>query len=227
MATIDIVHGRLDLPVVEVARLRTLLSMPEQARAERFVHARDRRRFIVRRARLRQWLGARIGMPPARLTFAVGEHGKPRLAGASLSFSLSHSGEHWLLAIGRVEVGADIECMRRGIDERDIARTLFAPAELAALDALPEPDASRAFFDVWARKEAFVKALGKGLSYPLDAFCVSAERTAALIAGGQGWDIARLDIAPDIAGAVVARADGAPLQVRMTAADATPAALVA
>lgn len=221
---VDAWYGQLDVAMAEVERLKRLLSLPEQARAGRFRYARDRRRFIVRRARLRQCLAARTGIAPERLTFVTGQNGKPRLAGDGQSFkapcfSLSHSGDHWLLAVADVDVGADIEQMAPGIDHHDTARGLFGPGEINALENLPEPAAMSAFFQCWARKEAFVKAIGEGLSYPLDAFEVSVGVDAVLLAGGAGWAMERLDIAADIAGAIVARTDGRPLDIRLMGFD--------
>lgn len=224
MARVALWHGRLDVAPAEVERLRALLSMPEQARAERFRFARDRRRFIVRRARLRACLATPTGIDPARLTFALGANGKPRLVEPGPQFSLSHSGEHWLVALAAVDVGADIEAINPAIDCDDTARGLFGPAEIAALGALPDSERRRAFFDVWARKEAFVKAIGQGLSYPLDAFRVSTGTFADLLDGGDGWAMRRIDIAPDVAGAVVARDDGLPLVVAIQGFDRVAAA---
>jgi len=225
MVEVDVWYGRLDIAMAQVERLKQLLSLPEQARAGRFRYARDRRRFIVRRARLRQCLAVRTGIAPERLTFAVGQNGKPRLAGDGQPFnapcfSLSHSGDYWLLAIADVEVGADIEQMAPGIDHHDTARGLFGAGEIKALEGLPEMAAMSAFFQCWARKEAFVKAIGEGLSYPLDAFEVSVGADAMLLSGGEGWAMERLDIAADVAGAIVARADGRPLDIRMAGFDA-------
>ncbi|MGJ3647007.1 4'-phosphopantetheinyl transferase family protein [Sphingomonas sp. GlSt437] len=213
MAAVDIWAGRLDCAAAEVERLKTILSLPEQARAGRFHFARDRRRFIVRRARLREVLGAAVGIAPQRLTFRVNAFGKPALVESALCFSATHSGEHWAVAVSNVEVGLDIETHKPGIDHRDIAHGLFAPMEVAALTALPDTAAERAFFDIWARKEAFVKALGEGLSYPLDAFTVSHGADARLTRGGEGWAITALSVAPDVSAALVARDDGEALTV--------------
>ncbi|MGL4314255.1 MAG: 4'-phosphopantetheinyl transferase family protein [Sphingomonas sp.] len=224
MAAVDIWTGRLDLAAAEVERLRLLLSMPERARAERFRFARDRRRFIVRRARRRELLGMASGVAPQRLTFRTDDDGKPRLVERDLAFSASHSGDHWVLALSDASIGVDIEAHKPGIDHRDIARGLFAPGEVAALSAMPDPAASRCFFDIWARKEAFVKALGQGLSYPLTAFEVSAGSKAELVSGGDGWVMAALTIAPQLAGAVVARDDGKALSITRHDFDALRAA---
>ncbi len=216
MAAVEAAHGRLDLAMADVEQLAALLSMPERARAGRFHFARDRRRFIVRRARLRQVLARATGIAPQRLTFTTGANGKPRLVEDGPCFSLSHSGEHWLVATSALELGADIEQVDPAIDHAETARGLFGPEECAALAALPDDAAMRGFFECWARKEAFVKAIGEGLSYPLDAFRVSVDEAAALLSGADGWAIARVDIAEDVAGAVVARDDGVPLTVSLT-----------
>lgn len=210
MARAWVRHDRLDVDEVELAALAGLIGADERARAERFHFARDRRRFIVRRARLRQWLGAWVGRAPESLVFAGNDHGKPLLVDGP-PFSLSHSGEAMLLAIGDGEIGCDLEWIDPALDWQPLAETLFAPAERAALAALP-PEAGRsAFFACWARKEAFVKALGLGLSYPLDAFHVSVDGAAALLAGGEGWAMTAGPTIPGYATALVARDDGAPL----------------
>jgi 4'-phosphopantetheinyl transferase len=111
-----------------------------------------------------------------------------------------------MLAIAEVEVGCDIEWIDPDLDWPPIADRLFAPADRDALGCLPEDHARRGFFDCWARKEAYVKALGQGLSYPLDAFDVSVDRDAWMRAE-VGWAIADVVPGSGYAGAVVARAD--------------------
>jgi len=109
------------------------------------------------------------------LRFVIGPHGKPRLANApiDLRFNLSHSSERALLAItiGH-EAGVDIE-RERSIETLDLADRFFSAAESATLRALPPADQVPAFFRCWTRKEAFVKAIGNGLAFPLDGFEVS------------------------------------------------------
>jgi 4'-phosphopantetheinyl transferase len=110
-----------------------------------------------------------------------------------------------MIAISDVEVGCDIERIDETMDWRPIAESLFAPTERAALAALPEADRLHGFFQCWARKEAFVKALGQGLSYPLEAFAVSVTPEARLLSGADAWSIAALSPEPGYAGAVVVR----------------------
>jgi 4'-phosphopantetheinyl transferase len=119
-----------------------------------------------------------------------------------------------MLAIAEVEVGADIERIDPSLAWRPLADGLFAARERAAFAALPEAEARAAFFHCWARKEAFVKALGLGLSYPLDAFAVSVSAEAAVRTGGEGWAIAAVEAAAGYAAAVVARDEGRPLVIR-------------
>jgi 4'-phosphopantetheinyl transferase len=206
VARVVVHHGSLQADPPELARCWALLGDGERERAGRFRYEITRRRFVVRRARLRERLAALTGARPAALRFATDRFGKPRLADGP-AFSASHTGERWLIAVGAAELGADIEAINPAAEWRDIARTLFAPAEAAAIAT------RRAFFDCWARKEAFVKAVGQGLSYPLDAFEVSVERDATLGRGGDGWRIAALPLGDDLAGAVVATDDGAPIEL--------------
>jgi 4'-phosphopantetheinyl transferase len=179
--------GRLDVAPEEEARLAALLAADERARAALFRFARDRRRFVVRRGRAREWLAEEVGGNPARLRFTANAHGKPELTGGP-HFSLSHSGETMMLAIGDAELGCDIEAIDPALDWPPLARTFFSPTENAALAALAPEAARTAFFACWSRKEAFIKALGLGLSYPLDAFTVSVGAAPAVVSGGEGWE---------------------------------------
>ena len=199
MAKVEVRTDTLVVGEDEVVRLAALLDVEEQARAARFRFDAHRRRFIVRRGRAREWLSEITGRAPETLQFSTGPHGKPELPGGPC-FSLSHSGETMMMAVSDAEVGCDIEREDAVLDWRPLAEGFFAPGEVAALSALPAPEARRAFFACWARKEAFVKALGLGLSYPLDAFEVSVDEEARLVSGGEGWTLtsSELDgIVPD------------------------------
>jgi 4'-phosphopantetheinyl transferase len=169
-------YAHLELEAGAVGRLAARLSEDERVRAGRFKFARDARRFVVARGMLRSLLGTYLGLPPRRLEFAYGEHGKPALEGAhaALGFNLSHSGEIAVLAAGwNRALGVDVE-LRRPLPDLDaLAARSFAPRELSVLGALPETDRPAAFFRCWTRKEAFIKATGQGLAQRLDAFVVS------------------------------------------------------
>nr|ASV46661.1 hypothetical protein [uncultured bacterium] len=146
--------------------------------------------------------------------------GEP-FAGRGIRFNVSHSGEMALYAFARGrELGVDVEEVRRMEDGLHIAERFFSQAEVAVFRSLPEEIRDDAFFNCWTRKEAYIKAVGEGLSFPLHVFDVSlapgeparllasrdpqqAERwslrglpdpapgyRAAIVVEGEGWDLA-------------------------------------
>jgi 4'-phosphopantetheinyl transferase len=168
----------LDLDATaETPRPGDLLSDDEFDRANRLQSARDMRRFMLTRGALRRRLGGYLDCPPEVITFAYGPYGKPALAtpfSPSLRFNVSHSGGRALLGFtASSEIGIDIERLTPVPDAPELADRFFAPAERAALRALDPDQRERAFLRAWTCKEAFVKATGEGLGYPLDSFAVS------------------------------------------------------
>jgi 4'-phosphopantetheinyl transferase len=168
----------LDLETSQLNSLRQILSVDEQARGERFYFQKDHERFIAARGLLRTILGHYLGREPGQLQFGYGPHGKPYLAGewswSGFRFNISHSQGLALYAItqGR-EVGVDIEYIRPHSAHKQIAHRFFSPREVMTLNALPPHLQQEAFFNCWTRKEAYIKAKGKGLSFPLNQFSVS------------------------------------------------------
>jgi 4'-phosphopantetheinyl transferase len=207
-----------DTAAVEAAA--ALLSDAEVLRADRFVFERDRRRFIMTRAQLRRLLGARLGVQPETVEFTYGANAKPALAprfadwGGRLRFNVSHCDEVavFAFAFGH-EVGIDVEAIREVSDADAIATRFFSPREVAAYRALHERDKPLGFVNCWTRKEAFVKAVGDGLSMPLQDFDVTlAPGEPAMIsrvghksgAGADlGWSLASFSPAPGYVAAVV------------------------
>jgi 4'-phosphopantetheinyl transferase len=168
--------ANLDDPSRDVAAATHLLAIDERRRAERFHFERDARRFVIRRALLRSILGRYTGCGPAALGFEYGAHGKPSLTDDfdGLQFNLSHSSSIVVFAVVRGRsVGVDVELIREMADIDRIVSRFFSSAEAQAVRALSEPARSAAFFACWTRKEAFIKAMGRGLAYPLDDFAVS------------------------------------------------------
>jgi len=157
--------------------LAQFLSPDEQLRASRFHFQRDRDRFIAARGILRVILGRYVAAPPDQLTISYGPRGKPFLAGregGSLRFNLSHS--HGLALYALVldrNVGIDVEALRTLRDAEQIAERFFSPLERAEFRSLPQDQKQHGFFFCWTQKEAFIKAVGDGLSLALDRFDVS------------------------------------------------------
>jgi len=160
----------------EVERLWAALTPDERERARRFHFERDRRRFVVARGVLREILGRCLGLAPALIRFAYNEYGKPSLMeeAGGLRFNASHSAEAALYActLGR-EVGIDIELLRDDFASFEIAERFFSKTEVRSLGSLPAHLRTQGFFNCWTRKEAYIKALGEGLSHPLHSFSVS------------------------------------------------------
>jgi 4'-phosphopantetheinyl transferase len=168
---------RLGVSSARLARLFEVLTPPERERAERFRFDRHRNAFIVARGTLRELIASYLGCPPAAVEFAYGSHGKPSVKG--IHFNLSHSSEFALAAFSQdFELGVDVEGIDRRVDLQ-VAQRFFSPAEVERLFALPEAERSEGFLRIWTRKEAVIKAFGKGLALPLSGFDVTIERDAA------------------------------------------------
>lgn len=175
---VDVWATALDRPPAACERLRAWLTADETARAARFHFERDARRYVVARGVLRDLLGAYLGLAPGAIRFVYGPRDKPALAppldAGGVQFNVSHSGAVALYAVGvHRRMGVDVEQVRVLDDLDALAERNFSRAERAALRALPPEQRPAAFFACWTRKEAYVKALGDGLSHPLDAFTVS------------------------------------------------------
>ncbi|HEV3008246.1 MAG TPA: 4'-phosphopantetheinyl transferase superfamily protein [Burkholderiales bacterium] len=170
----EVAVTRLDASPEEVRFLRALLCAAEKQRAERFRFERDRRRFVVARARLRQLLAARIGMKPEDVELAYGKNGKPCLKHNGWHFSVSHCDDVALFAFSKAsEIGVDVEAVRPIREADTIAAQFFSPRENEAYAALAAHDKPLGFLQCWTRKEALVKAIGEGLSMPLHQFDVA------------------------------------------------------
>lgn len=160
--------------LAELYRLRELLADEEYERACRYLHRPSRDQFITTRAFLRLTLGRYLGLEPSRVRLTTSSTGKPQLEGGGLHFNVSHSHELALIAVTRkAEVGVDIERVRSVASHLDMADRYFTPGETVALRRLPPGAREQAFYHIWTRKEAFLKATGLGLSHGLERFEVS------------------------------------------------------
>lgn len=176
-----------------------LLSEDERRNAESFLFEEDRERFAATRCALRVLLGRYLDLEPEHLTFRRGPRGKPHLDREhGLRFNVSHSGTLALIALARGrEVGVDVERVRPVSDLETIAGRHFSTQEDAALRALPEAARAEAFFTLWTRNEARLKATGDGLP--------GAGRHSL---GAARWTARDLDPGSGYAGAVAAEAGG-------------------
>jgi 4'-phosphopantetheinyl transferase len=117
---------------------------------------------------LRRLLARELGVAAADVPIVVAEGGKPELAGGELHFSLARSEGVALFALSATtEVGVDLEAITTGTDMEGVAARFFSPSERGALAALPEAERLGAAYGCWARKEAYAKAIGTGLTFDL------------------------------------------------------------
>jgi 4'-phosphopantetheinyl transferase len=207
----DEVHVWSVLLREERAEHHQLLSPAEREQAARFSHARARLHFVAGRALLREILADYLDRDPAAVDFKFGKHGKPHLADEAdtgLRFNLSHSGELAVLAVARGRnVGVDVELISAQRATDDIAQRFFSPNEWAALRALPAELRVPAFFRCWTCKEAFIKLIGDGMTFPLEDFDVSfapGEPPALVSVHGSAveaerWTLHELNAPPDYA----------------------------
>lgn len=152
-----------------------MLSADELARASSFAFDLHRNRYLAGRLALRGLLGRYLNMAPSAVRFDYSSYGKPELPGEALRFNVAHSDDLAVIAVTEQDdrLGVDVEHVRELEDIDGVARTVFSQRELEVFHALPDASKSRAFFNCWTRKEAFVKAVGEGLSHPLDVFDVT------------------------------------------------------
>jgi 4'-phosphopantetheinyl transferase len=205
----------LDQPDEVVQRFRGTLEDDELHRADRFHFDKDKTAFTISRGFLRHVLGRYLTTRPQALRFAYGPYGKPALNGehknSSLKFNMSHSRGVALVAVSDTrEIGVDVEYIRADFATEDIARRFFSPREVAAFNALSKELRVAAFFRCWTRKEAYIKAIGRGLSQPLEGFDVTLapEAPPALLRADEDdasrWSLSDIDVGGDYAAALVA-----------------------
>ena len=198
---------------------KQLLSKDELSRAARFRFQLHRNRFIAGRGFLRYLLGGYLETDPASLEFAYGPNGKPALPGAAhaseIEFNLAHSEDLALLAVAKgLPIGVDVEVVRQLSDAGDLVARFFCARENKIFSQLTVAEQPAAFFNLWTRKEALLKATGEGIGRLLNQVEVSflpnepAEFKAlpAEVAPRSRWTLGTLTPAPGYAGALAAQA---------------------
>ena len=199
----------------ELESCRKRLADEELERAAKFFKPTDTESFILCRGLLRRILGNVLDIDPSSILFEQNEYGKPLIPNTGMEFNVSHSRDRLLIAVtsGRT-VGVDIEFRRSGIKMNAIADRWFAPEEREFFKALKNPEIG--FFDIWAKKEAYVKALGTGIFKELHSFAVplGGEPNIPTIGNDEQWFFHPLEIDPAYAAALVAEAPVVPVHLR-------------
>ncbi len=171
---IHIYRSSLESNAEELKGSELLLSSDELQKAYRYKFEKDRDHYIAGRTRLRNILGKYLNQSPDKIIFSYTEKGKPFIKDSPVKFNLAHSGDKAVFAFAEnLEVGIDIEYMREMPDALQIATRFFSDEEVNEFSKVCEDKIRTAFFNCWTRKEAFIKAVGEGLSYPLKDFTVT------------------------------------------------------
>jgi 4'-phosphopantetheinyl transferase len=191
------------------------LSVEELARAKRFKFDVHRNRFIAGRGALRAILGKTLGASPATLRFEYQTNGKPELAGefasAGIHFNVTHTEDLALVAVTRVgRIGVDVEGVRAIKNADELVARFFSPRENETFQKVPEEEKPAAFFNLWTRKEALLKATGEGITRSLSLVEVSflpGEPARLLAVSGDSekaaeWSLRELTPATGFTGAI-------------------------
>jgi 4'-phosphopantetheinyl transferase len=197
------------------------LSPDERSRLERFQFQEDRRDYALAHDLLRRSLSRLAPVSPAEWMFESGEYGKPRVNPPGLAFSLSHTHGFVACAVARdLRVGLDIERIDRRIDAQAIADRFFSAPEATALERSVGDRQAALFVELWTLREAYVKALGLGLSQPLTDLSFDLDEDARIRvpalpgAGRHPWLFAVFAPSPQTRMAVAASgSEGGPLRI--------------
>ncbi len=210
----------LDSFRLQLHQLQERLADDEVERAKRFRFDKDRQRWVGTRAALRILLSRYCGAAPEEISFSYGSYGKPRLAHPEtvpeLHFNVSHAADLAMIAVSECgPLGIDVEEVRWLPDLTDVMKSHFASGECDAVRNLPASQQTEGFFHCWTRKEAFIKALGIGLSMPLTSFevTVTPEQPARLLSirndleKAKHWSLYRLRTPVGYVAALAVHAD--------------------
>ncbi len=153
------------------------MTQEEKNRQRQFVFEKDRHQYTVTRALVRTTLSHYSAIHPADWRFCKNEYGKPEIANTavkdSLRFNVSHTKGLIICGVARRHaIGVDVENIYRRNAVLNIAKRYFSPQEIMNLEALPEKRQKEVFFCYWTLKEAYIKARGMGLSFPLEKFSI-------------------------------------------------------
>jgi 4'-phosphopantetheinyl transferase len=205
----------------DLDEIRAWLSPEEKARGDKFHFELHRNRFIAGRGALRRILSTYLGVTPESLGFEYGPYGKPVLRPIQnetrLMFNLAHSDNLGLIGVSHgAIIGVDLEKVRFLEDFDDLVGRFFSPSEAGIFLGLNPVEKPEAFFNLWTRKEAWLKATGEGIAHSLNQVEVAflPEETAEIrrLPAGHGrvedWSLESVSLAPGFAAAVVMESPG-------------------
>jgi 4'-phosphopantetheinyl transferase len=220
VTTVEVWSAALDVDEPTLLAMERTLSAQEREYARGVIDPLTRWRWVADHGWRRRLLGHVLGLAPEEVAFTVNEHGRPDLAGSPISFSPSRSGAGAVYAVSDdAVVGVDVEDHRDDVDAGAFARRFFTAGERAALQATPAAGRAAACFACWTRKEAYAKAVGTGLVFPLTEVEVWAGDDRPVRRGDV--EVHAVQVGDGRAAAVAARTDGDdPCLIRVGALEA-------
>ncbi|MDY7578954.1 4'-phosphopantetheinyl transferase superfamily protein [Herbaspirillum sp. RTI4] len=188
-----------------------LLSDAEAERAKRFLTAQNRDTYVLAHAMLRSLIGRYLGTGEARIDLAYSIYRKPFLPDSKLAFNLTHSADGVLIAIGWDRaIGIDLEAIQTLSDQEELIKVVMSGTERAMLSALDNPERGAAFYQLWTRKEALLKATGAGLRHDMSSLTLDApledadEKLNVMDALASTWTLVDLQLGSRWRGALAA-----------------------
>lgn len=220
--TIDIWHGHVEAEDKHYQRYWRMLDEAEQVHAGKLKNPLLRYRYVGIHGRLRELLAQLLMLSPEKLNIKKTGFGKPFLADhPDLVFNLSHSGSAFLIAVAfDCRLGVDLEYFKNRVDFSGLVNHCFAEEEITYWNRLPEIRKKSEFYNFWTRKEAFVKAVGRGLALGLKQCVVNPENPAEFLrippdCGSVSiWRVLGLDLGEDVFSALVVDKDIAGVRLR-------------
>jgi 4'-phosphopantetheinyl transferase len=212
-ATVDVWRAHLALPPDELSRISDCLDEAERQRAARFRFARDRDRFRAARGLLRHILAPYLNTAPGRIRFGYTPEGKPfLLEHPDIHFNLSHADEVLVVGVARGrELGVDVERMFSEAVMAQVSGAVLSNPERLVIGGLSAAERREWFVRLWTRKEAYIKADGRGMSLRLEGIDVSTRPNRVRLLGNasndwgvcERWAVRELAVAPGYAAALV------------------------
>jgi len=181
--TIQLWHGNIAAEDAHYQNYWRILDADEQAHAEKIKNSLLHKRYVEVHGRLRMVLAQTLNEPPEKIRIKKAEHGKPYLADTpELAFNLSHSGRAMVIALAwHCQLGVDMECCKPRGGLLGLVDKCFAEEESAYWHELPEAQKTVGFYRFWTRKEAFVKATGRGIGLGLNQCVVNPENQSGFL----------------------------------------------
>lgn len=210
MFFVDIWFGELPEDKQKIKKFSTILTNEESQRSRAFNTLRLSERFVLTRAILRSILSDYIQVHPQELKIMVNQYGKPSLMGHKLSFNLSHTEDLLMIAVSNLsDIGVDIERIKSRTGMLAVAERCFAKQEFEFWLQLSEAERLQMFYQIWTKKEAFVKAVGRGIALGMQECEIDIAGSGALLkipteyGWAADWTVRELKVIEDVCAALV------------------------